>query len=57
LGSPAPPASAAALEPFTREVIPWHYWIDLSSGMVTMMVVAVVMVLVSREYRTGKRHQ
>jgi hypothetical protein len=25
--------------------------------MVTMMVVAVVMVLVSREYRTGKRHQ
>jgi hypothetical protein len=29
----------------------------LASGMVTMMVVAVVMVLVSREYRTGKRHQ
>jgi len=25
--------------------------------MVTMMVVAVVMVLVSRKYRTGKRHQ
>jgi len=25
--------------------------------MVTMMVVAVVMVLVSREYRTGKCHQ
>jgi len=25
--------------------------------MVAMMVVAVVMVLVSREYRTGKRHQ
>jgi hypothetical protein len=29
----------------------------LASGMVTMMVVAVVMVLVRREYRTGKRHQ
>ena len=29
----------------------------LASAMVTMMVVAVVMVLVRREYRTGKRHQ
>jgi len=29
----------------------------LSSVMVTMMVMAVVVVLVSREHRTGKRHQ
>ncbi len=29
----------------------------LTSGMVTMMVVVVVMVLVSREYRAGKCHQ
>jgi hypothetical protein len=29
----------------------------LASGMVTMMVAAVVMVLVRREYRAGKRHQ